>query len=146
MKKILSTLLILSTTTLFAQESLKVDPSAQAKADKQMKLQNRNVIKHVIDEYSNKLPQKVDEYTSFVNIKSEDLTLVYVFEINSGVKTDETIIKEDRDRMSKVVTYGICNSSKRFLESDINIAYVYNSAATKKQLFRFDVTKTDCPE
>lgn len=146
MKKILSTLLILGTVTLFAQEPMKVDPSAQAKADKQMKLQNRNVIKYVIEEYKSKLPQKVDEYTSFIDIKSEDLTLVYVFEINSGVKTDETIIQEDKKRMAKVVKYGICNSSKRFLESDINIAYVYNSAATKKQLFRFDVTLKDCIE
>lgn len=144
MKKLLLPFLLTASIALFAQEPLKVDPLAQAKADKQMKIQNKNVIKFVIEEYKRKLPQKVDEYTSFVDISSKDLTLIYTFEINTGAKSDESVIKEDKERMGKMVHYGICQSAKRFLQSDIDISYVYMSAVSKKELFRFYVNKKDC--
>ena len=147
MKKLLLPILVVSTLAFGAAQEpkvLKVDPSAQAKADKQMKLQNKNVIKFVIEEYKRKLPQKVDNYTQFVDISSKDLTLIYTFEINTGAKSDETVIKEDKKRMGEMVKLGICKSSQRFLDSDINLSYVYNSQATKKELFKFNVTKKDC--
>jgi hypothetical protein len=46
--------------------------------------------------------------------------------------------------MQKAVTDGICQSSKRFLQSDIMISYIYTSAKSKKKLFQFDVNKTKC--
>ena len=111
---------------------------------KELKAQNREVIKLVVKEISKNLPQKVDNYTTFVNISSKDLTLIYTFEIFTGAQSDETVRKEGKKKMEKVVKNGICKSSKRFLESDINISYVYISAVTKKILFRFDMTKSDC--
>lgn len=147
MKNLIS-LMFLSFTILVAQNTnelpAKIDPSAQAQADKQMKVQNKNVIKYVIEAYSKKLPQKVDEYTSFVKIASDNLTLIYTFEINTGSKSDKAVIKDDYKRMSKMVRYGICKSSKRFLESDIDITYIYQSKTTKNELFKFDVTLNDC--
>lgn len=144
MKKIFFILALVGISSLFSKETMPVDPSAQAKADKQMKLQNKNVIKAVVDEYSKKLPQKVDEYTTFVGISSKNLTLIYTFEINTGAKSDATVIKEDKKRMTEMVSYGICKSSKRFLESDINLSYIYTSKATKHELFKIDVTLEDC--
>ena len=70
--------------------------------------------------------------------------MIYTFEINTGAKSDEAIIKEGKERMAKRIRRGICQSSKRFLDSHIDISYIYKSAATKKELFRFDVTKSDC--
>lgn len=144
MKKILLSLLVCSAVSLVASDNLQVDPSAQAKADKQMKIQNRSVVKHVIEEYSSKLPQKVDKYTTFTNIAADDLTLIYTFEINTGAKSDESVIKEDGPRMEKNVVNGICQSARRFLQSDIALKYVYKSAASKKELFAYKVEAKDC--
>lgn len=107
-------------------------------------LQNQNVIKMAASDMSKQLPQKVDDYTQLVKIEAKEQTLVYVFEINTGAKSDEAIIKEDKSRMKRAVTTGICNSSKRFLQSGIDISYVYTSAVSKKVLFQFDVDQKDC--
>ena len=144
MKNILISLLLLGSSSIFAADALQVDPSAQAKADKQLKIQNKSVIKHVVEELSSKVPQTVDQYTTFTNITSDDLTLIYTFEINTGAKSDEAVRKEDGPRMGEYVKNGICQSSRRFLESDILIKYVYNSASSKKELFSFFVEPKDC--
>jgi len=48
--------------------------------------------------------------------------------------------------MQKAVTMGICQSSRRFIEAQINISYIYIGAKSKAELFRFDVTQADCPK
>jgi len=113
-------------------------------ADK-VKQQNIEVVKAAAKELSAKLPQKVDAYTQLVDLKAEGENLIYTFEINTGAKSDETIVKEGEARQMKVrVSAGICRSSKRFLESGIGIHYIYKSAASKKVLFRYDVTNKTC--
>ena len=106
--------------------------------------QNRQIVKLASEEISKTLPQKVDKYTVLQKVLGKDTTLTYVFEINTGVKSDETVKKEDHSRMKKAVTKGICQSSKRFLDAEINISYVYKSAVSKAVLFQFDVSKDDC--
>ena len=115
-----------------------------ADLSKEMLEQNKTVIKMAVKAMSEKLPQTVDKYTQFTAIRSKDLNLIYTFEINTGAKSDEAVIREDKKRMSKHVKEGICQSSKRFLDSHIDISYIYVSAKTKKELFRFDVTKNNC--
>lgn len=109
-----------------------------------MKEQNKTLIKMVVEEISKKLPQVVDKYTKFTKISNEDLTLIYTFEIDTGDKNDDDVIKQSEDRMRRVITKGICQSSSRFLNADIDISYRYINANTKTKLFRFDVTKKDC--
>jgi hypothetical protein len=46
--------------------------------------------------------------------------------------------------MEEAVTRGTCKSSKRFLEADISLRYIYNSATSKKELFRFDIDQNSC--
>ena len=111
----------------------------------ELKVQNRKIVALVVEELSKDLPKTVDQYTEFVGIKSDDLTLVYIFEINTGGKSDETVQKEDNSRMQSAVTQGVCRSSKRFLDAQINISYLYKSAKTKVELFQFDITQADCP-
>ena len=53
-------------------------------------------------------------------------------------------MKEDKSRMKDGVTRGVCRSSKRFMDAQITISYVYNSAKTKAKLFQFDVKQADC--
>ena len=121
-----------------------VDSSAQQKADAQLKVQNKKIIKMVVDEISKKLPQTIDAYTKFVSIKDESLTLVSTYEILTGAKSDEAVRVEDKPRMEEFIVEGICKSSKRFLEADLNITYVYNNAVTKAELFKFEVQPSDC--
>ena len=148
-------LLLLSTQTLFGadtaqnkQVAVETDaPSLKMRSDnnvQDMKVQNRKIIALVVEELSKDLPKTIDQFTQFVSIKSDDLTLIYVFEINTGVKSDESVQKEDHTRMQSAVTQGVCRSSQRFLDAQINISYLYNSAKTKDKLFQFDITQADC--
>ena len=112
----------------------------------EMRKQNSEIVKLASEEISKTLPQKVDSYTTLMTVEGKDTTLIYTFEINTGAKSDDAVKKEDRGRMKKAVTTGICDSSKRFLDSDISISYLYISANSKAELFRFDVTQADCPK
>ncbi len=111
----------------------------------EMKKQNREIVKLSSEEISKTLPQTVDKYTTLTTVEGKDTTLIYTFEINTGAKSDEAVKKEDRTRMQKAVTTGICQSAKRFIDAQINISYIYISAKSKTELFRFDVTQADCP-
>lgn len=146
--------ILLSTLTIFAIGSFAIansqalpqsnDPAVKSKADQQLKLQNKEIVKLVVAELGSKLPQTVDKYTQFTDIKAEGLKLLYTYEINTGSKSDEAVRRDDKKRMESFIVKGICQSSRRFLESNINLAYIYNSANTKAELFRFDVTQSDC--
>jgi hypothetical protein len=121
-----------------------VDTASQQKADLQLKLQNKEIIKMVVEEIGKTLPQEIDKYTKFVSIEDDNLTLVYTYEILTGAKSDEAVRSEDKPRMQEFVVEGICQSSKRFLQADINITYVYKNAATKAELFKFEIEPKDC--
>ena len=101
--------------------------------------------KYKFEEISKTLPQTVDKYTVLTKVEGKDTTITYTFEINTGAKSDEAVKKEDRTRMKKAVTTGICQSSKRFIDAQINISYIYIGVNSKAELFRFDVTQADCP-
>ena len=148
-------LLFLSTQTLFGTETaqnkqvaVETDaPSLKMRSDnnvEDMKVQNRKIVGLVVEELSKDLPKTVDRYTQFVGIKSDDLTLIYIFEINTGSKSDKTVQNEDHARMQSAVVQGVCRSSQRFLDAQINISYLYKSAKTKVKLFQFDITQADC--
>ena len=150
-----SLLLLLSIQTLIAADTpqqkqtvVETDaPALKMRSDsnvQDLKVQNRKIVGLVVEELSKDLPKTVDQYTQFVGIKSDDLTLIYIFEINTGVKSDESIQKEDHSRMQSAVTQGVCRSSQRFLDAQINISYLYQSAKTKDKLFQFDITQADC--
>ncbi|MDP2894233.1 MAG: hypothetical protein Q8N78_07720 [Sulfurimonas sp.] len=110
----------------------------------EMKKQNKEIVKLAAQEISKTLPQTVDEKTKLVGVKADDTTLVYMYEINISPKSDETVKKEDYSRMKEAVTYGTCNSSKRFLDADISIRYLYKSEHSKSELFKFDINKESC--
>ena len=142
----LTVLMLNANTTTTEKNTLPrtVDPSAQQNADAQLKIQNKEIIKLVVEEIGKTLPQKIDDYTIFTSIKADNLTLVSSYEINTGAKSDEAVRKDDKKRMESFIVKGICQSSKRFLQGDINVTYVYTSANTKDELFRFAVTPKDC--
>ncbi len=128
---------VLVSTSLLAKD---------AEVDK-ITIQNREVVKMAAKEMASKLPQKVDDFTQFVDIAAKDESLIYTFEINTGAKSDKAVIEEGKERkMGERVISGICRSSKRFIESGINISYIYNSAASKKRLFRFNASKKICED
>lgn len=113
--------------------------------EKEMQKQNREIVKLSSEEISKTLPQKIDKYTTLTAVEGKGTTLVYTFEINTGAKSDDAVREEDRARMQKAVTTGICQSASKFLAAQISISYVYISAVSKAELFRFDVSQADCP-
>jgi hypothetical protein len=133
MKKIILSALMLN-GALFA-----IDDMAE-----KVKTQNQEIVQLAAKEISSQLPQKIDDFTQLVKLEGVGQTLFYTYEINTGSKSDETVINEDKSRMEEAVTKGICNSSERFLTSGIDISYIYASAKSKKELFRFDVSREDC--
>ncbi|TKI69607.1 hypothetical protein FCU45_05995 [Sulfurimonas crateris] len=109
-----------------------------------MKKQNKEIAKLAAQELSKALPSRIDKYTELTSIKADDTTLVYIFEIDISPKSDESVKKNDHSRMKEAVTLGVCRNSKRFLDADISIQYIYNSAHSKSELFRFDINKEVC--
>ena len=138
-------LLALSIITTLSQSILAEGIKQQDLPVEEMQKQKREIVKLSSEEISSTLPQTVDKYTVLTKVEGKDTTITYTFEINTGAKSDEAVKKEDRTRMQKAVTTGICQSSKRFIDAQINISYIYISAKSKAELFRFDVTQADCP-
>ncbi len=139
MKRLLSIILLSQLSP--ATESIK---EGETYPIEKIREQNREIIKMVVDEISKTLPQTVDKYTEITKIRDKNLTLIYTFEINTAAKSDEAVKKEDRSRMEKSVTKGVCQSSKRFLDAGINLSYEYFSASSKKELFSFQMTQKIC--
>ncbi len=110
----------------------------------QLKKQNKEITILVAEQLSKDLPKEIDKYTKFTNIEAVGATLIYTFEINTGSKSDEAVIKEDEARMKKGITNGVCRSSKRFMDAQITITYIYKSAKSKAKLFQFDIKQADC--
>jgi len=141
MKKFVIGYILLFALSVFAKE---MHVQMKELPQEQLKKQNIEIASLAAKELSKTLPQKIDKYTTLLSITNRDAALIYTFSINTGAKSDDAIIKDDHSRMQKAVTQGICQSSKRFLESGINISYLYQSAKTKRVLFRFDITKEKC--
>ncbi len=137
----LTLLLSLTAVTLLSAEGTKT----QDMSSNEMIKQNIKIVKLASEEISKSLPQKIDKFTTLQRVEGKNTKLIYIYEINTGAKSDETIQQEDRTRMEKVITHGICKSSKRFLDAQIDISYLYISATTKVELFKFDVSQKDCP-
>jgi len=111
---------------------------------KEMIAQNKEIVALAATEMNKGLPQVIDKYTNLVTIEGKDTTLTYVFEINTGAKSDKTVQKEDHARMQKAVKTGVCRGSRRFLDAQIDISYLYKSAKSKAELFRFAISQADC--
>jgi len=131
-------LLILTMMLTEATAFAGAEPTAAVKA------QNREVLKMAAAEMSKKLPQKIDDYTALVAVEQKNQTLIYIYEINTGAKSDEAVRTDDRPRMENAITKGSCQSSRVFLDSGIALTYIYNNAATKKEMFRFDIDSERC--
>jgi hypothetical protein len=131
--------MILLTQALFAIEE------KEYPLDK-LREQNRKIIKMVVEEILKDLPQEVDRYTKMTKVRDDNLTLIYTFEINTGAKSDDTVRKDDKPRMQKAISRGICQSAKRFLNAGITLSYEYMSASSKKELFTFTMTQQKCKE
>ncbi len=142
MKKLVLLLSLTLSCAVIAKDEIKT----QNMPTDEMIKQNIEIVKLASEEMQKTLPQKVDKYTTLEKVEGKDTTLIYVFEINTGAKSDETIIKEDKSRMKKAVTSGICKSAKRFLDVQIDITYMYKSATSKVELFQFNVSRKDCPK
>ena len=132
---------LLLVTSLFAKD---VQMQSREFPQEELKKQKVLIASLTAKELSKTLPQKIDDYTTLQSVKNNDATLVYTFIISTGNKSDESIIKEDYARMQRVVIHGVCQSSARFLDAGINTSYIYVSAKSKKQLFRFDISKEQC--
>jgi len=126
---------------IFAKE---LPVKQQDVSPQQLQKQNKEITILVAKELSKDLPKDIDKYTKFTSIVANDATLTYTFEINTGSKSDKIVMKEDKKRMEEAVVNGVCRSSKRFMDAQITIIYVYKSAKSKTKLFQFDITQSKC--
>ena len=110
----------------------------------EMKAQNITIAKMSAEALSKDLPHTIDKYTTLQSVTSQGPTIIYTFLINSASKSDEAIKNEDKTRMKKAITTGVCQSAKRLLNAQINITYIYLSTRTEAELFRFDISQKDC--
>ncbi len=136
--------LTLGTLVVMTQLGFSTGVQQQELPTAQLKKQNKELVKLAATEINKTLPQTIDTYTTLTKVEGKETTILYTYEINTGSKSDETVQKEDKSRMKEAVTYGICKGSKRFLDAQINISYLYISAKSKVELFRFDVSQSDC--
>ena len=91
MKKLLSIIsILLLSSPIYATDVIK---DGQEYPVEKLREQNKQIIQMVVEEISKTLPQKVDKYTDMTNIRDENLTLIYTFEINTGSKSDEAVKK-----------------------------------------------------
>ena len=138
-------LIALGIITTLSQSALPEGIQQQDLPVSEMQKQKKEIVQMASEEIAKTLPQTVDKYTVLTKVEGKENTMIYTFEINTGAKSDEAVQKEDRTRMQKAVTTGICQYSKRFIDAEIKISYIYIGAKSKKELFRFDVSKADCP-
>ena len=137
-------LLTLFSQILFADTPTSIQLDNREFPPEELQKQKEHIAQMVAQEIAKSLPQKVDKYTRLVAIKSDKALLVYTFELNVPSKSDDEIIKEDHSRMQRAITKGVCQSSKKFLSAGINTRYIYKSAKSNKELFRFDITRDRC--
>ena len=140
MKKIILLLLALSISLLSSDMKIKTGELPA----KEMKKQNIEIAKLTAESLSKDLPTVIDKYTTLTKVISDKSTIIWTFEINTGAKSDKTVMSEDHTRMKKAITEGICQSSNKFLTAGINTTYIYISAKTEVELFRFEISRKDC--
>ena len=133
---------ILSTQSVLANPSLPI--KNQDVSPEQLRSQNIEISKLAAEQLSKNLPQKIDKYTQLTKVEAVDANIIYSFEINTGAKSDKAVQQENHSRMREAVTIGVCNSSKRFLDAQITITYIYISAKSKSNLFKFDIKQDIC--
>jgi len=121
----------------------KLQMDGELSVDK-MREQNLNVVQKAVQGIGEHLPQKVDKYTTFIGIDGNGTRLIYTFEVDGGMRSDEALKEDGQKRMVPIVKAGICQSCQRFLQADINITYRYLSEASKNEILRVNINKEDC--
>lgn len=106
--------------------------------------QNGEILKLMKEELSKGIPKKIDPYTTLVAVDVEGLTLVSTYEINTGVKSDESVRKNDMPRMRNAIINGECKRSKIHFENGMGIEYRYKNANTKKDIFSIKIKLKEC--
>ena len=116
----------------------------QELSTKEMKKQNEFIVKLASKEMNKSTPQVIDKLTTLVQVRANKTTLEYIYEINIAPKTDKHVQKQNHSKMKDTIVRGTCNKSKRFLQADIDITYIYRSSLSKVELFRFNVNQKSC--
>ncbi|MEA1914489.1 MAG: hypothetical protein U9N30_04140 [Campylobacterota bacterium] len=143
MKRLLwTTLFILGLANSILATDLPV--KNQDVSPEQLAKQNKQIIQMVAQELMKTIPQKINKYTSIVDVKAVESNLIYSYEINTGAKSDEAVMAEDRTNWEAAFIENECKRSQRFLDAQVKISHVYNSEKTKVKLFQFDVTQAKC--
>jgi len=110
----------------------------------QLEKQNIEIAAMAATQLSKDLPKTINKFTKIVEIKAVGINLIYIYEINTGAKSDDAIIAEDRTKWEQIYVQNICKSSKRFIDAKIELSFIYKSAITKRKLFQFDVNQKKC--
>ena len=143
MKKLVLLFAIITTLTQ-AVFGVDLPVKNQDVSAEQLKSQNKEITKLVATELSKSLPQVINKATKIISIEAIETNLIYTYEINTGAKSDDAIRAEDRTKWEKIYVKNVCKRSKRFLDAQVKLSYVYISAISKEKLFQFDIEQADC--
>jgi len=108
-----------------------------------IKMQNRQVVKKASEGLAETLPKRVDEYTTLVSVKGTDTRLIYRFEVDDPPKSDEEMKKRGIDMAPRILK-GLCLSSRRFIDADIVMDYIYINKATGNEILEVVADKDIC--
>ena len=108
--------------------------------------QNRQILQMMQSELSKGLPKKIDTYTTLIGVEVENQTLVYIYAINTGAKSDESVRRDDMPRMQRAIIQGECRRSKIHFENGMDIEYRYRNALSHAELFRIHISYDNCRE
>jgi len=117
--------------------------SLWGKVPEKVRLQNQEVIRQAVASLSTSLPKRIDAYTQLIAITEENQTLAYTFTIES-LQSDTEIQKHAEQKVIPRIRQNICQSSRRFIESDIRILYRYQRPKNSKTLFTVTADRAIC--
>ncbi|MFA6760368.1 MAG: hypothetical protein WCR69_04910 [Sulfuricurvum sp.] len=110
----------------------------------EFKAQNRQIAELAAGEMNKNTPQQVDSYTTLASVRSSGTTIIYNYELDVDGKSDDELREDASKKMAQGIIDGSCASSRRFLEADIDLHYIYTSKKSKSLLFEVKVTKRSC--
>ncbi len=144
MKKILNSILLLNALFVPCAIANDLKVKNQDVSPAQLQKQNTQITELAAAQISKDLPQVINKYTTITDIQAIGAKLIYIYEIKTGAKSDKEVMAEDRTKWEKLYIANVCKRSKRFLDAQVHLSYVYNSEKTKVKLFQFDVTQAKC--
>jgi len=143
MKKIILTLMFLSVSVLFADSKCdyldKIDQKNYTKKDLFC------IYQDFYETISKKLPQKIDNSTSLINVTYNKDGITYIHQINQELSLTQEQIFQYNEAFKENVKSKICfqDNMKQLFKIGFVLNHIYYDA-TNKPVFSYSIVEKDC--